>query len=201
MAGVDGHLDELLSAYLDGALDADELAYVSGHLETCLDCVAEFRDLQAMKRAVRTLPTLQLPDRILDEVHVGEQLSAYLDGEIDTGEHTVVLAHLDRCSRCRDELYEIDAARTAVRSLPVLDPPIPLMPTLRREHPNHPVRRAVTWAASVAAAAALVVGVTVNRPQAAPIDLTSFGERHVARQSVSDGIQVVPAVFPTGDAP
>ncbi|NNC75158.1 MAG: hypothetical protein HKN93_06565 [Acidimicrobiia bacterium] len=201
MAGVDQHLDELLSAYLDGELGADELAQVAGHLETCLECVAEFRELQAIKRGVRTLPQLQLPDRLLDEVHVGEQLSAYIDGETDTAEQVVVLSHLGRCERCRDELHDIDAARTAVRSLPVLDPPIPLMPRLRHEPPAHPVRRAVTWAASVAAAAALVVGITVNRPVAEPIDLTSFGERHVARQSVSDGFQVVPAAFPTGDAP
>lgn len=196
MAGVNGHLDDLLSAYIDGALTAGELTEVASHLEECLACVAELRELQAVKRAVRTLPLLQLPERVLDDVHVGEALSAYLDGQLDTSEQSLVVEHLERCDRCRDELHDVDAARTAVRSLPVLEPPVPLLPQIRRDRAGHPVRRAVGWAAGIAAAAALVVGVTVNRPVPEPIDLTSFGERHVARQSVTEGIQVVPAVFP-----
>ena len=196
MAGVSGHLDDLLSGYIDGALTPEELVEVAAHLEECLVCVAELRELQAVKRAVRTLPLLQLPERVLDDVHVGEALSAYLDGQLDTSEQSLVVDHLERCDRCRDELHDVDAARTAVRSLPVLDPPVPLLPEIRRDGAGHPVRKVVGWAAGIAAAAALVVGVTVNRPAPEPIDLTSFGERHLARQSVTEGIQVVPAVFP-----
>lgn len=59
------HLDdtsELLSASLDGALDATEQQRVDQLLATCPACIAEFADLRAVQVALRELP-VPLPRR------------------------------------------------------------------------------------------------------------------------------------------
>ncbi|MBU1226075.1 MAG: zf-HC2 domain-containing protein, partial [Actinobacteria bacterium] len=60
--------------------------------------------------------------------HPGDLLSALLDGELTPEEIGAVSEHLDMCAACRAELEATAAARTALRSLPVLDPPPGLLP-------------------------------------------------------------------------
>lgn len=55
------HLDELLSAYLDGETDPSESRRVSGHLDKCLRCRRRLTGLQEARAAVRSLPLLQMP--------------------------------------------------------------------------------------------------------------------------------------------
>lgn len=55
------HLDELLSAYLDGETDLSESRRVSGHLTQCLRCRRRLAGLQEARAAVRSLPLLQMP--------------------------------------------------------------------------------------------------------------------------------------------
>lgn len=55
------HLDELLSAYLDGETDPSESRRVSGHLIQCLRCRRRLAGLQEARAAVRSLPLLQMP--------------------------------------------------------------------------------------------------------------------------------------------
>lgn len=55
------HLDELLSAYLDGETDRSESRRVSGHLTQCLRCRRRLAGLQEARAAVRSLPLLQMP--------------------------------------------------------------------------------------------------------------------------------------------
>jgi len=53
---VSAHVTDRLSAYLDGALGADELGRVEAHLETCGCCLREYQELGALKRLLRRLP-------------------------------------------------------------------------------------------------------------------------------------------------
>lgn len=55
------HLDELLSAYLDGETDSSESRRVSDHLMGCLRCRRRLGGLQEARAAVRSLPLLQMP--------------------------------------------------------------------------------------------------------------------------------------------
>lgn len=200
------HLEELLSAYLDGELNPDELAHVARHLDRCRECIAEFREIQEARAAVRMLPRLELPARFQPEHEAaGEMLSAYLDGELSPGEDGMVVRHLEACPPCRDELQQLDAARTAVRSMPTLELPLDLRPSpaahgrsvVAPDHRRHMERRRVAaWAASVAAMIALVVGVSTAQPPARPIDFTSIANQHSARDSVDSGFVGVPALAP-----
>lgn len=192
-------VEVLFSAYLDGELGPGELDQVVGHLGTCGECIAAFHELKAVRSAVRTMPQLQVPEWLLPNGHYPEELSAYLDGALSNAEHTLVSDHLAGCTECRDELHELDAARTAVRSLPVLEPPSFL--DLRRAHPV-PVprrRRFAGLAAGVAAAAvaAFVVagGTGTPRPD---VDLDMLADQHTARVSVEPGFSIVPAMLPAG---
>ena len=85
---------ELVSAYLDGQLRQGELDIVVEHLADCVECIAEFHSLKEIRAALRTLPYLEIPERLLPDTHPGEQLSAYLDGQLDTVEHEFVVGQL-----------------------------------------------------------------------------------------------------------
>ncbi|MEX2280018.1 MAG: zf-HC2 domain-containing protein [Acidimicrobiia bacterium] len=59
------HRPELLSALLDGELSEVEAAWVAEHLDGCGICMAELHDLSSARAAVRSLPLLDLPERIV----------------------------------------------------------------------------------------------------------------------------------------
>ena len=92
--------------------------------------------------------------------HLGELLSAYLDGELRSDEHNRVLSHLDICGSCRNDLGEIHSARSMVRSLPTLEAPVWIL-TDRDADDLDPRRRPVVRAAA-AAAAVLVATIGVS---------------------------------------
>ena len=195
-------IDELLSAYLDGELRPGELEVVARHLDGCERCIAEFRELKEARTAVRLIPMLQVPDRVIRMVHYGEELSAFLDGELVTAEHHILSTHLQTCAECRYELQELDSARAAIRSLPTLEPPVLLgverdIVAQRRLSPRRAVAAVVGAAAVVAVIGAL--GGSAEPPQ--PLDLDAIADRHGARASVDAGFSVVPAGFVPRGAP
>ncbi|MEN8238142.1 MAG: zf-HC2 domain-containing protein [Actinomycetota bacterium] len=57
-----GHLDEELSAFLDGELATTEIPVVTGHLETCDECRMALADLDRSRIAVRALPGVEPPE-------------------------------------------------------------------------------------------------------------------------------------------
>ncbi len=50
--------------------------------------------------------------------HVGERLSAYLDGELDSAERSTIDVHLASCMACRALLEQLALVDSAVRQLP-----------------------------------------------------------------------------------
>ena len=55
--------------------------------------------------------------------HLGDLLSALLDGELDVGSADQARAHLATCPSCADEMARVAEARSWVRSLPPVEPP------------------------------------------------------------------------------
>lgn len=192
-------VEVLFSAYLDGELGPGELDQVVGHLGTCGECIASFHELKVVRSALRTMPLLEVPEWLLPTGHYPEELSAYLDGALSQDEHTLVSNHLAGCTECRNELHELDAARTAVRSLPVLEPPEFL--DLRRASPVPVLRRrrfaglAAGVAAAAVAAFVFAGGASTPRPD---VDLDMLADQHTARVSVEPGFSIVPAMLPAG---
>lgn len=66
----------------------------------------------------------------MSEHHLGDLLSALLDGELSVTEEVVARRHLETCGLCTNELVEIETARTLVRGLPAVDPPFGLLERL-----------------------------------------------------------------------
>ena len=185
----------LLSCYLDGALTPDELGEVVDALETDLDAIAEFRRLQEVRRTVRVLPTLDVPLYLLPGEHPGEQLSAYLDGELITIEMPAVSTHLGTCSDCRRELAALDRSRTAVRALPGLEPPEFLeVHRQAAKGRTRGLRTAVAVASGVAAVTiAFTVGPFATEVEPTAVSIVDLQSRHAAVASVpasAIGVQV-----------
>lgn len=55
------HVLEQLSAYIDNALDAGERERVRAHIETCDGCRTEYRELQATKQMLLSMPVARPP--------------------------------------------------------------------------------------------------------------------------------------------
>ncbi len=191
---VSPHLSMLLSCYLDGELTKDELREVVDALETDLDAIAEFRRLKESRKAMRTLPTLNVPLHLLPGGHLGEQLSAYLDGELVTSEMPAVAAHIDSCSECRRELGELDRSRTAVRALPGVEPPAFLERKREAKKRRMGVRTAVAVAAGVAAVSLAFAAAPFDSGDGGQsVSIVDLESRHTARASLSTpptGLQV-----------
>ena len=64
--------------------------------------------------------------------HVGADLSALLDRELEASRLVEVRSHLDECSQCRAELEEITIVRRALRAAPVTEVPDLVEPILER---------------------------------------------------------------------
>lgn len=195
----DDRLSMLLSSYLDGGLSHDELDEVVEGLADDEAVVAEFRELKEVRSSLRALPMLDLPLSLVPGDHPAEQLSAYLDGELVTSELPLVAAHLDTCLDCRRELAELDKSRTAVRSLPGVEPPafLDLHRSETIQERGHGRRSALVAMVGVAAvAAAFVLVPLVSSPDLVSVSIADLDVRHIAVSSVlpaATAVQVVNA--------
>ncbi len=116
-----------------------------------------------------------------------EDLSAYLDDELDDGERAAVDAFLARSPEARAELDELAATRRLLRSLPAVTPRQPLvvagdpLAAATRARRRARLRRLAT--ATLAAAAAwlvvLSVGVRVGRLPVVP-DIAQLRAQHAS---------------------
>ncbi len=125
--------------------------------------------------------------------HLDDLLSALLDGELTHDEriHVHVSAHLGTCETCRHELSDLAVARTAVRGLPMLEPPFSVFPDAE-VLPLRRFRRPMALASAGAAALALVVGLAVSGDGTAPaVDLDTFAEQHTARVVADPGFATI----------
>jgi hypothetical protein len=63
------HIRQLLSEYIDGMLDASEMAAVQGHLHECADCSREYEALSSLVRKLGDIRAIKVPDDFLAKVH------------------------------------------------------------------------------------------------------------------------------------
>jgi anti-sigma factor RsiW len=182
--------EELFSAFLDDELTPQEAESVTELINADGEANAEFRGIQQVRRAVRSLPELEIPGWLLPDGHLGELLSAYLDGELSIAEQREVSDHVITCARCRGELHDLDRARIAIRALPGMDTgqieEVPVVPS------SHRGRIAVAGSIGIAAAVALFVALTVGSEPAPAFSLDDLSSHHIARASAEPGFAVFP---------
>lgn len=124
--------------------------------------------------------------------HPSELLSAFLDGEVTEEEQNRVVEHLAVCGSCGDELEDLHAARTAVRSLLVLEMPAGLVPSEEgmAEVLSLPRRPPVWVAAAAAAILALFIGIAtiLAPPTTLEVRLDQLSDQYGARTSMEPAI-------------
>lgn len=128
-------------------------------------------------------------------IHPADLISAYLDGELNAVETTEIESHLADCGECASELDDVTAARSALRGLPMLDPPVwvgrvdvvPIQSAKSRRAQGF-----TRWVAAAAASVILLAGVVVvSGEPAAVIDIDTMSTQHVARVVVDPGISTI----------
>jgi hypothetical protein len=102
--------------------------------------------------------------------HLGDDLSALLDGELSAEQEAAARAHLDGCASCRDELAAVEDARQMLRALPFVDPPAGFLDGfIGRRHRRRRVAVAAAGFASVATLLTIVAaGPMDDVPDLAP---------------------------------
>ena len=81
--------------------------------------------------------------------HVGERLSAYVDGDLEPKERERIEAHLEACAACRRQLWQLRQTLNLIRSLPEEEPPPSLraavMSRVRQEAERREERPMPAW--------------------------------------------------------
>jgi len=120
-----GHLDEELSAFLDGELGTVEMPIVTSHLESCGECRMDLADLDRSRIAVRALPGVEPPE-LLDvhrEVKADSKRRVPAVIALATGVAAVLLAFTVGPLRSGGNqptisIADLDARHAAVASVP-----------------------------------------------------------------------------------
>lgn len=139
--------------------------------------------------------------RFGDSVHLGDGLSALLDGELVGAQEEVARGHLAGCAQCAEELAAVRDARMWLRALPPVDPPFGfyermLLDRDRLRIPANLRRRAGLAALGAAAAAVTVLG--VGSPSTRPVSpaVPRLVEAHATSASV--GADLLSKLAPVG---
>ncbi len=119
-------IEEDLSAYLDGELPSAAQEGVNGHLKECQACLDKFKLLNSTNQLLAK--GLTLPENIEIDIWsaissrisadcdgVREDLSAYVDQEVDGARHRFITAHLIGCLGCRDDFEKLNSVGDILR--------------------------------------------------------------------------------------
>lgn len=124
-----------------------------------------------------------------------EELSAYLDGELNAAEMAEVRAHLDGCAQCRADLDSLRQAAEGVKALPRATAPADLRDKVMARLEEEPARERSHWRhwrTWWGAAAAVVIGVAIMflyRP-ASPFEASSVEHASALTAKKGDGLLV-----------
>lgn len=126
-------------------------------------------------------------------IHVGELASAYLDGETTPQEASRLVVHLADCGVCQREMADLHAARSVLRSLPVLELPESIRVDLGLIPDVVPIRRRLsTWVGAAAAAVMIFLAVaTAAAPDSVGLSLVEVSAQYEQQTLVGGGVSPV----------
>ena len=134
--------------------------------------------------------------------HLGDDVSALLDGELTGRAADHARAHLDVCPTCSDELTAVSEARSWVRALPPVEPPADFYERLRAGPvadvvPLRPRRVGVAVLAASAAASLGLLGLASPQEPATSPPVARLVEAHATAVGTGDPLsQLVSAGVP-----
>ena len=115
-------IQEELSAYLDNELSPNRHKQIETHLRTCDECseiLATFeKNRQIVANIAHPVP-LTLKDGVMAKIHTQfqEELSAYLDGELEPTTRDRIETHLHSCDECSEMLAAFRQNRDRIKAL------------------------------------------------------------------------------------
>lgn len=126
-----GNFQDLLSDYLDGAVDSRTRAECAAHRLVCRDCRELYNDVRVTVQALGSLASATaepagLQTRILAATTAGEMLSCnefdqlierYFDGVMLAPDHQPFQSHFEHCTKCRRLLSGIEEAIEVCREV------------------------------------------------------------------------------------
>ena len=133
--------------------------------------------------------------------HLGDRLSALLDGELAPADAEAARGHLAACGWCSEELALAGEARRWLRSLPPVEPPADFYRRLRADAPAPaPMRRrrvGVAVLAATAAASLAFLGLASPQEPATTPPVARLVEAHATAVGAGDPVsRLVPAGVP-----
>lgn len=134
--------------------------------------------------------------------HLGDELSALLDGELAASGVAAAERHLAGCPACARELARVSQARTWVRGLPAIEPPAAFFGGIVAERTAQVVllrhrRRARVSVAACAAAAGLVLSMAPPRERPTAPQVGQLVEAHATAGGSDEPLtQLVPVGVP-----
>lgn len=132
--------------------------------------------------------------------HLGDALSALLDGELEPASEEAARAHLAGCPACGAERAAVAQARRWVRSLPPVEPPARFYGRMLGDRPAgtahrrragtaaHRRRAGVAAFAACAAASAVLLGVTSPSDPSTSPPVGRFIEAHATAVGGGDPV-------------
>jgi hypothetical protein len=66
---IDAHVEEVLSAYLEGELDGNRAGDVRDHLAHCPDCASLYEAMTMAREALAAIPEIDPPDALLRKLY------------------------------------------------------------------------------------------------------------------------------------
>lgn len=123
------------------------------------------------------------PDRPL-ALHLGEVVSAYLDGELPPLERRRAESHLAGCNLCRDELTDMMFVRARLRALPMLELPPELTSKTAAAVPIYRRARVLVGAAAAAMTMVLALAAMASPGDVVALSGNEFSMTYRARASL-----------------
>jgi anti-sigma factor RsiW len=130
--------------------------------------------------------------------HLGDLLSAFVDGELTDRERQAAGAHLAMCPACRAELDMTARIHQLVAGLPVLAVPAPVWARMTAGD-RRP--RSLVWAGAAAAVIGLSVLATSSPNQRVTPPMTRFVQVHAVSSGSDPVTQLAPAAVPASLGP
>ena len=180
MASIDhaSHINEQLSAYLDGELSPRERREVEGHLKVCANCQAEYEALQEVaelaSESLRASRCISAADK-----------AAYIHGLMNEEMCRKIESHLAKCHNCQSEMEQL---KEWVEE--PIDPQEAGEPAPHRKKQNN-LGRFFTVLFPLAAAAAIVIGLAstlLTRPSGPAI--TAISIQNAATRNSGDSGEI-----------
>lgn len=116
--------------------------------------------------------------------HLGEVVSAYLDGELPPLERRRAESHLAGCDLCRDELTDMMFVRARLRALPMLELPSELTSTAPAAAPIYRRARLLVGAAAAAVTMVLALAAMASPGDVVALSGNEFSMTYRARASL-----------------